>query len=141
MVNVIKEKERIDIEKMENALIGALNATSTAIPQMAAQGQDPSDIVEKIARVIEARRNGDDIADAVMSVFKKEEPKEKPMAPELPNEMQLAPGMGAPVEAIPQEGPMSPGAPVAAPPGATPQAPPPGDAAMLQQILAGLGGQ
>jgi hypothetical protein len=140
MVNVIKEKERIDIEKMENALIGALNATSTAIPQMAAQGQDPSDIVEKIAKVIDARRNGDDVANSVLSVFKKPEPQPQAPAPALPDE--LAPGIGAPVEAIPQEAPMGAGAPVAAQPGATPpQAPPPGDAAMLQQILAGLGGQ
>lgn len=141
MVNVIKEKERIDIEKMENALIGALNATSTAIPQMATQGQDPSEIIEKIAKVIEMRRKGEDVAQSVLQVFKKEEPEPAPMAPELPDETMLAPGMGAPVEAMPQEGPMSPGAPVAAPPGATPPAAPPGDAAMLQQILAGLGGQ
>jgi hypothetical protein len=142
MVNVIKEKERIDIEKMENALIGALNATSTAIPQMATQGQDPSDIIEKIAKVIDARRNGEDVANAVLAVFKKPEPEPMAPAPALPNEQMLAPGMGAPVEAIPQEAAMAAGAPVAAPPGATPpQAPPPGDAAMLQQILAGLGGQ
>jgi hypothetical protein len=141
MVNVIKEKERIDIEKMESALIGALNATSTAIPQMASQGQDPSDIIEKIAMVIDKRRNGEDIANAVLEVFKKPEPEVMPPAPELPDEQMLAPGMGAPVEAMPQEGPMGPGAPVAAPPGATPPPAPPGDAAMLQQILAGLGGQ
>ena len=138
MVNVIKEKERIDIEKMENALIGALNATSQAIPQMAAQGQDPSDIVEKIAKVIDARRNGDDIADAVMAVFKKEEQK-MPEQPEMSMEQMLgamggtpqtAPGEGAPVEAMPQQANAS-GAPVAATPGASPS---------IQDILAQLGG-
>jgi hypothetical protein len=142
MVNVIKEKERIDIEKMENALIGALNATSTAIPQMAAQGQDPSDIVEKIARVIDARRNGEDIADAVMSVFKKEEKPAQPEQPEMSMEQMMAamggapqttPGQGAPVEASPQEATMAGGAPVAATPGVPPQA-------SIQDILAQLGG-
>lgn len=144
MVNVIKEKERIDIEKMEQALIGALNATSTAIPQMAAQGQDPSDIVEKIAKVIDARRNGEDIADAVMAVFKKEEP-EQPKAPEIPDAMeqmmmgapQTTPGLGAPVEAQVEPATMG-GAPVAAPAGVPPQ---PGNPQMLQEILARLGGQ
>ena len=141
MVNVIKEKERIDIEKMENALIGALNATSQAIPQMAAQGQDPSDIVEKIARVIDARRNGDDIADAVMSVFKKEEQPEQQAQPEMSMEQMMAamggapqttPGEGAPVEASPQEANAG-GAPVAATPGVSPQP-------NIQDILAQLGG-
>lgn len=140
MVNVIKEKERIDIEKMEQALIGALNATSTAIPQMAAQGQDPSDIVEKIAKVIDARRNGEDIADAVMSVFKKEE-QPAPQQPEMTMEQmmaamggapQTAPGQGAPVEAQTEPATMG-GAPVAAPAGASPQP-------TIQEILAQLGG-
>jgi len=49
---------------------------------------------------------------------------------------QAAPGEGAPVAA---QGPETMGgAPVEASPGATP---PPGDAAMLQEVLARLGGQ
>jgi hypothetical protein len=139
-VNVSKEIERIDIEKMRGALMGALNATSTSIPQMAAQGQDPSDIVMKIAQVIDARRNGKTVEDSVMEVFKKPEPVEQPQeqAPLTPEEMmaamggapQAAPGEGAPVEA---QGPESMGgAPVAATPGApTPN---------IQDILAQLGG-
>jgi hypothetical protein len=139
-VNVSKEIERIDIEKMRGALMGALNATSTSIPQMAAQGQDPSDIVMKIAQVIDARRNGKTVEDSVMEVFKKPEPVEQPQeqAPLTPEEMmaamggapQAAPGEGAPVEA---QGPETMGgAPVAATPGApTPN---------IQDILAQLGG-
>jgi hypothetical protein len=144
-VNVSKEIERIDIEKMRGALMGALSATSQAIPQMAAQGQDPSDIVMKIAEVIDARRNGKTVEDSVMSVFKKPEPEPQPEQ-QAPNPMdmmagmgglpQAAPGEGAPVEA---QGPATMGgAPVEASPGATP---PPGDAAMLQEVLARLGGQ
>lgn len=140
MVNVIKEKERIDIEKMEQALLGALNATSTAIPQMATQGQDPSDIIQKIAKVIDLRRNGDDIADAVLTVFKKEE-QPAPQQPEMSMEQmmaamggapQTAPGQGAPVEAQNEPATMG-GAPVAAPAGASPQP-------TIQDILAQLGG-
>jgi hypothetical protein len=144
-VNVSKEIERIDIEKMRGALMGALSATSQAIPQMAAQGQDPSDIVMKIAEVIDARRSGKTVEDSVMSVFKKPEPEPQPEQ-QAPNPMdmmagmgglpQAAPGEGAPVEA--QASATMGGAPVEALPGATP---PPGDAAMLQEVLARLGGQ
>jgi hypothetical protein len=141
-VNVSKEIERIDIEKMRSALMGALSATSQAIPQMAAQGQDPSDIVMKIAQTIDARRSGKSVEDSVMEVFKKPEPEPQPQ-PQAPNPMdmmagtpQAAPGEGAPVEA--QASATMGGAPVEALPGATP---PPGDAAMLQEVLARLGGQ
>jgi hypothetical protein len=139
-VNVSKEIERIDIEKMRNSLMGALSATSQAIPQMAAQGQDPSDIVMKIAQVIDGRRGGKSVEDSVMDVFKKPEPQPQPQqqAPLTPEEMmasmggapQAAPGEGVPVEA---QGPDTMGgAPVAASPGApTPN---------IQDILAQLGG-
>lgn len=141
-VNVSKELERIDIEKMRNALMGALNATSQAIPQMAAQGQDPSDIVMKIAEVIDSRASGKSVEDAVMSVFKKPEPEPQPAAPSPMDMMaglpQAAPGMEAPVAA---QGPETMGgAPVEAQPGA-PLPQQPGNEAMLQEVLARLGGQ
>jgi hypothetical protein len=139
MVDVLKEKERIDIENMENALIGALNATSTAIPQMAMNGQDPSDIVQKIAQVIDKRRGGTSVADSVLSVFQKPEPQpQQPQQPSLEQMMaqmaapQATPGEGAPVE---QPTPTEGGTPVAAPPGVPPSAPPD-----LASILARLGG-
>jgi hypothetical protein len=135
-VNVSKEIERIDIEKMRNALMGALSATSQAIPQMAAQGQDPSDIVMKIAQTIDSRRSGKSVEDAVMEVFKKPEQPEPAVEEQTPESLleqmaagpQAAPGEGAPVEAQGPE-PMG-GAPVAASPGAP----------TIQDILAQLGG-
>jgi len=133
-VNVSKEIERIDIEKMRNSLMGALSATSTAIPQMAAQGQDPSEIVIKIAQTIENRRSGKSVEDSVMDAFKKPEPEPAPPAPpapEIPGIPQAAPGEGLPVAA---QGPDTMGgAPVEVSPGATP---PPN----IQEILARLGG-
>jgi hypothetical protein len=142
-VNVSKEIERIDIEKMRGALMGALSATSQAIPQMAAQGQDPSDIVMKIAQTIDNRRSGKSVEDSVMDAFKAPEPEptpEQPMAPEIPGipgtpgtgiPPQAAPGVEAPVEA--QASATMGGAPVEAQPGATPPA-------NIQEILARLGG-
>jgi hypothetical protein len=137
-VNVSKERERIDIEKMRDSLSGSLNALAQAIPQMAAQGQDPSDIVSKLAMVIEKRRAGIEIENAVTEIFKKPEPQPAPpeqqaLPPGMPEMMgagqSVAPGEPAPVEAQPT------GAPVEAGPGATPPVP-----QNLQEILARIGG-
>jgi len=102
-INVGNEKDRIDIEKMRDALSASLQSLTQAIPQMASQGQDPSDIVAKIASVINAKKKGLSIEDAVTEVFDQEatesptapesptEPAEAPVAPEVPPEAQTAP--------------------------------------------------
>ena len=68
-VNVTQEQEKIEVEDMRNALIGSLQAYTQAIPQMAAAGQDPSDIVRKIADVIKSRQKGQAIEDAIEEIF------------------------------------------------------------------------
>jgi len=68
-VNVTQEQEKIEIEDMRNALIGSLQAYTQAIPQMAASGQNPSDIVRKIAEVIKSRQKGQAIEDAIEEIF------------------------------------------------------------------------
>ena len=68
-VNVTQEQEKIEIEDMRNALIGSLQAYTQAIPQMAASGGDPSDIVRKIAEVIKSRQKGQAIEDAIEEIF------------------------------------------------------------------------
>jgi hypothetical protein len=119
-MNVGLEKDRIDVERMRDALAGSIGALTQAIPQMAANGADPSDIIEKIATVIDMKKKGTSIEDAVMEIFKKEETEveEAPVQPEQP----MAP-----------EG-MQQGAPA---PAAEQQAGPPPDVA---SILARLGG-
>jgi hypothetical protein len=123
-MNVSMEQERIDIEKMRDSLGASIAALAQAIPAMAAQGANPSELVQKIARVIDARRKGSAIEDAVMDVF------EQPEVPEMP-EPQVAPG----VEQGMQEPGVSPqGTPPGAPQGG-PQGPPPGDVgALLAQL-------
>ena len=68
-VNVTLEQEKIEIEKMRDSLLGSLAAYTQAIPQMATQGQDPTEIVRKIAEVIKARQKGVAIEDAIEDVF------------------------------------------------------------------------
>ena len=119
-VNVSLEEQRIEIEKMRSNLSAAVTATAQAIPAMAAQGQDPSMLIQKIADVIERRRNGDTIEAAALAVFTPEQPAQAEMTP---------PGAQGPVEATPS--PVAPGQPS----GGVPQ-----QAPDLASILAGLGG-
>jgi hypothetical protein len=72
-INVTQEQEKIEIEEMRNSLMGSLQAYTQAIPQIASQGGDPSDIVMKIADVIKARQKGVAIEDAIEEIFKPEE--------------------------------------------------------------------
>jgi len=128
-MNVSAEQEKIDVERMRDSLAGSLAATAQAIPNMAAQGQDPSDIINKMARVIELRRRGKDIEDAVLESFAPEEPEqemEMPEPPMPPEQMLAAMGGGVPPEQAP------PG-PATEEPAGPPQAqqPPPDIATML----------
>ena len=73
-VNVTQEQEKIEIEEMRNGLIGGLQAYSQAIPQMAASGQDPTQIIQRIADVIKARQKGKAIEDIIEEVFAQQVP-------------------------------------------------------------------
>lgn len=90
-VNVTLEQERIEIEDLRSALIGSLQAYTQAIPQMAAQGQDPTEIVKKVAEVIKLRQKNYTIEDAIEEVFAPENPPagsletvEQPSVPSAP---------------------------------------------------------
>ena len=105
-VNVTLEQEKIEIEDMRTSLLGSLNAYTQAIPQMAAAGQDPSDIVEKIANVIKARQKGMAIEDAILDIFEKPEQVPSTGAPsevEQPSTAPTAPVGGSPEEPVAPE--------------------------------------
>lgn len=120
-VNVTLEQEKIEVEKMRDALLGSLAAYTQAIPQMATQGQDPSDIVRKIAEVIQARQKGVAIEDAIQDVF----------APK-----QQVPPVGA-QSAVEQPVPAAPGEPAGGAPqiGGAPEGRPD-----IQQLLSRMSG-
>jgi hypothetical protein len=80
-VNVGQEQEKIEIENMRQSLLSSIQAYSQAIPGMAAQGQDPSDIVKKIANVIKLRQKGTTIEEAIAEVFA---PAPAPAQPQVP---------------------------------------------------------
>jgi hypothetical protein len=94
-INVTQEQEKIEVEEMRNALVGSLQAYTQAIPQMAASGGDPSDIVKKIAQVIKARQKGTSIEDAVEDIFAPELPPAGAPTVEQPSPAPAAPAGGA----------------------------------------------
>ena len=98
-INVTMEQEKIEVEEMRNSLIGSLQAYTQAIPQIATQGGDPSDIVIKIADVIKARQKGVAIEDAIEQIFKPELP---PAGAPQVEQMSPAP-VAAPVGGLPPQ--------------------------------------
>jgi hypothetical protein len=124
-VNVTLEEQRIEIEKMRDNLTNAITASAQAIPAMAAQGQDPSKLIQNIADVIERRRKGETIEDAALAVFTPQQAPQQPMQPEM-----APPGAQGPVEPTPPS-PVTPGQPSGGAPQQVPQD--------LQGILAQLG--
>ena len=84
-LNVTQEEQRVDIEEMRDALRVSVAQYAQAIPALAAQGQDPSQIVSRIAEVIKGRQKGLALESIVEKVF----------APEPQPEMAMPP-MGGP---------------------------------------------
>ena len=84
-LNVTQEEQRVDIEEMRDSLRVAVAQYAQAIPTLAAQGQDPSQIVSRIAEVIKGRQKGKEIETIVEEVFTPEQPAQpQMMAPEVP---------------------------------------------------------
>ena len=121
-VNVTQELEKIEIEDMRTALLGSLTAYTQAIPQMATQGQDASDVVRKIAAVIKARQKGQALEDAIEATF----------APQ-----QQVPPTGASNPMVEQMSPAPAGAPVGGPSPMGMESQPPVD---IQSVLSSLTG-
>jgi len=78
-LNVTQEEQRVDIEEMRDSLRVAMAQYAQAIPALAAQGQDPSQIVSRIAEVIKGRQKGKQLETIVDEVFAPEPQPEVPM--------------------------------------------------------------
>ena len=123
-MNAAEEERAVDMEEMRDSLKASVAALAGAIPQMASQGQDPTKIIEQMAKVIDARKRGVPIEDAVAKAFQQPKPEPAPAAPSGLEAMMG--GAGAPPEAAPAG---------QAPEDIMPQGRPP-----MQQLLAGLTG-
>lgn len=119
-INVTQEEQRIDIEEMRDSLRVAIAQYAQAIPQMAAQGQDPTQIVQRIAEVIAGRQKGMQLETIVEKAFM---PEEQPMP-----EQQVSAAGAVPAAAS---------QPLSSPAGVTPAA---GQRPDIAQLLAAIGG-
>lgn len=122
-VNVTQELEKIEIEDMRAALLGSLTAYTQAIPQMATQGQDASEVVRKIAAVIKARQKGQALEDAIEATFAPQQQVPPAGAPQMVEQTSPAP------EGVPAGGAIAPEGAGAPPAEAAPD---------IQTILASL---
>jgi hypothetical protein len=129
-INVTQEEQKVDIEEMRDALRSAVAQTALAIPQMVAQGQDPSKILSSFAEMIKGRQKGLTIESVVEKAFAPE-PQPEPAA------MQAQPPVAgmAPASAL-QPSMEQPGG--AAPAAGGPQAPQ--GKPDIASLLASIGG-
>ena len=107
-VNVTQELEKIEIENMRTALLSGLTAMAQQTPMMAAQGQDPSEMINKIASVIKARQKGQALEDAIEDIFAPKPQVPPAGAPQMVEQPSPAPE-GVPAGGAPSpEGAMGP---------------------------------
>lgn len=107
----VAESKRMDLEAIRDAELASVAALSQAIPQMAANGQDPREVVTQLAEVIKKREAGKTIDQAIAEVFA---PKEKEQPPvQNPDEAALlaAQAGGDPAAAAGLNGPQPPQSP------------------------------
>ncbi len=113
---------------MRDSLRVAVAQYAQAIPALAAQGQDPSQIVTRIAGVIQGRQKGLSLENIVEKVFM---PEPQPQAPEMmPGAPQQIPAVGAAPGPASQQPPQEQ-------PGSAPAA---GQRPDIASLLASIGG-
>jgi len=80
--NATQEEEKVDAEDLRDAMKQAIASYAQAIPALASQGQDPSDILYKLSTVINERQKGASIEKAVQDAFQPQNPPPGAMTPE-----------------------------------------------------------
>ena len=86
-LNVTQEEQRVDIEEMRDSLRVAVAQYAQAIPALASQGQDPTQVITRIAEVIAGRQKGLQLETIIEKAFAP--------APQPPMPEQQVPVAGA----------------------------------------------
>lgn len=138
-VNIDQEMEKIDNEELDDALKQGIAGLAGAVAQLTMAGQDPVDIITKLANVGKNREKGLSLRDAVLKAFQPETPPPGSMPPGAAQQEQQGPAT-APGAGTPGPGQQAPGGgagPLPAPPGQPPAGAPGGGGVM--DLLAALG--
>ena len=73
-LDATEEEQMVDIEEMRDSLKTAVAGYAQSIPVMAQQGQDPGEILERVAEIISGREQGKPIEKVVTDAFAPPEP-------------------------------------------------------------------
>ena len=130
-INVTQEEQKVDIEEMRDALRVAVAQYAQAIPALAAQGQDPTLIITRIADIIQGRQKGLMIENIVEKAFAPE--------PQAQAAMPMNPAAGAVPTPASQLTPVQPGGATPAPGQPLQQGQPQGRPD-IASLLASIGG-
>lgn len=104
-LNASEEEQKLDIEDMRQALRQAVAGYAQAIPALAQAGQDPGEILTRLAVIIEGRQKGRPIEVVIQEAFAPPEPPPEmvdplvegaPPVPGAPGEMPMEGGPGLP---------------------------------------------
>jgi hypothetical protein len=125
-LNASEEERAIDMEEMRDSLKAGVASLAAAIPQMAAQGQDPTQIIERLATVIAERKKGTALEDAVAKAFEPPKVKAQPQAAQQMDPLGGGVNPAGLEQIAPEQGPVDNEAMPAPPP--------------MQRLLAGLTG-
>ena len=79
--NATNEEQKVETEELRDAMKQAIASYAQAIPALASQGQDPSDILRKLSMVISQRQKGTQIEEAIQMAFAPEVPAPAANAP------------------------------------------------------------
>jgi len=129
-LNVTQEEQRVDIEEMRDSLRVAVAQYAQAIPALAAQGQDPSEIITRIASVIQGRQKGQSLESTIEKAFTPEPAPTPQMPPMAPGMEQQLPAAGVAPAPASQQPPQEQAG----------QAPAAGQRPDIAQLLAGITG-
>ncbi|MCA1845175.1 MAG: hypothetical protein LC792_18670 [Actinobacteria bacterium] len=99
-IDVTAEQKKIDVERARDALSMSMASLPQAIPMMATQGGDPTEIIMKVSLYVQALQKGDSPEDAAAKAFPPPPPPEA--APEAPAGVPGAPpgAEGAPQDPL-----------------------------------------
>lgn len=85
-INVTQEEQRLEVEGLRDALIQSVAGYAQSIPMLAQNGQDPGEVLGKLAAIIKGRQKGRPLEQVVEEAFappeepEQQAPAEDPMA-------------------------------------------------------------